>query len=46
MDTPLNHENIPTRYIILTPLNPTLYSKTGVYRGMHYFSYFSSKHRL
>ena len=23
-----------------------LYSKTGVYRGIHYFSYFCSKHRL
>ena len=33
--------------IILTPLNPTFfYSKTGVYRGIHYFSYFCSKHRL
>ena len=30
-------------YIILTPLNPLLYSKTGVYRGIHYFSYFCSK---
>ena len=30
-------------YIILTPLNPTLYSKTRVYRGIHYFSYFCSK---
>ena len=30
-------------YIILTPLNPTLYSKTGVYRDIHYFSYFCSK---
>ena len=27
-------------YIILTPL---LYSKTGVYWGIHYFSYFCSK---
>ena len=26
-------------YIILTPLNPLLYSKTGVYRGIHYFFY-------
>ena len=25
---------------------PLLYSKTGVYRGIHYFSYFCSKHRL
>ena len=30
-------------YIILTPLNPTFNSKTGVYRGIHYFSYFCSK---
>ena len=29
----------------MTPLNLTfLYSKTGVYRGIHYFSYFSQKH--
>ena len=33
-------------YIILSPLNPLLYIKTGVYRGIHYFSYFCSKHRL
>ena len=33
-------------YIILTPFNPLLCSKTGVYRGIHYFSYFCSKHRL
>ena len=24
-------------YVILTPLNPTLYRKTEVYRGIHYF---------
>ena len=31
-------------YIILTPFKtPLLYSKTGVYRGIHYFSYFCSK---
>ena len=39
---------IPSRkhaYIILTPLNPLLYSKTEVYRGIHYFSYFAQKHR-
>ena len=32
-------------HIILTPpppLNPLLYSKTGVYSGIHYFSYFCS----
>ena len=33
-------------YIILTPLKPILYSKIGVYRGIHYFSYFCSKHRF
>ena len=34
-------------YIILTPLNTTFfYSKTGVYSGIHYFSYFAKKHRL
>ena len=30
-------------HIILTPKTPLLYSKTGVYRGIHYFSYFCSK---
>ena len=30
-------------WIILTPLTPLLYCKTGVYRGIHYFSYFCSK---
>ena len=25
------------------PLKPHLYSKTGVYRGIHYFPYFCSK---
>ena len=30
----------------LPPQTPLLYSKTGVYRGIHYFSYFCSKHRL
>ena len=34
-------------YMILTPLRPHfLYSKTGVYRGIHYFSYFCLKHWL
>ena len=28
-------------YIILTPLNPLLYIKIGIYRGIQYFSYFS-----
>ena len=27
-------------------LNPAFYSKIGVYRGIHYFSYFCSIHRL
>ena len=39
-------KDIPTRkhaYIILIPYTPLLYSKTVVYRGMHYFSYFCSK---
>ena len=38
---------IPSRehiYIILTPLNPILYSKTGVYRGINYFSYSLRNH--
>ena len=30
-------------YIIFNPLNPTFISKTGVYRSIHYFSYFYSK---
>ena len=30
-------------YIILTPLTPLLYSKTGVYRGKHYFFLFLLK---
>ena len=28
------------------PLQPILYSKTGVYRGIHYFPIFALKHRL
>ena len=28
---------------MLTPLNPTFINKTGVYRGIHYFSYLCSK---
>ena len=27
----------------MTPLNPTLYTKTGVYRGIHYFFLFLLK---
>ena len=30
-------------YIVLTPLNPTFISKTGVCRGIHEISYFCSK---
>ena len=40
------HITWPSRkhvYITLTNLNPLLDSKTGVYRGIHYFSYFCSK---
>ena len=29
-----------------TPYTPLLYSKTGVYKGIHFFLYFSLKHRL
>ena len=29
-----------------TPLQPTLYSKNGVYRGIHYFLIFALKHIL
>ena len=31
--------------VMKTPLHPT-FSKTGVYRGMHYFLIFALKHRL
>ena len=37
------HKSRKHAYIILTPLNPSLHSKTGVYRGINYFSYFCSK---
>ena len=33
-------------YIILTTFNPLLYSKTGVYRVIHYFLASAQKHRL
>ena len=29
-----------------TPYTPLLYSKTGVYRGIHFFLIFALKHRL
>ena len=38
MDTSRKHA-----YIILTHLNPTLYGKTGVYIGLHYFFLFLLK---
>ena len=42
-----NSEAITKSYLYnFDPLKPHLYSKTGVYRGIHYFSYFCSKHRL
>ena len=31
-------------YIVLSPLNPLLYSKTGVYSGIVFFSF--QKHKL
>ena len=37
----VHQENMAIYY---DPLNPFLYSKTGVYIGIHYFSYFCSKH--
>ena len=30
----------------IPPYNPLLYSKTGVYRGIHFFLIFALKHRL
>ena len=30
----------------IPPYTPLLYSKTGVYRGIHFFLIFSQKHRL
>ena len=40
----LHHANTPVQF---TPLyTPLLYSKTGVYRGIHYFRIFALKHRL
>ena len=38
---PFNHSSRKHTYIILTLLNPTLYCKTGVYRGIHYSSNFA-----
>ena len=47
-------QNITKQYLYnFDPLNPTFIEQTGVYRGIHYFSYFCSetytsahKHRL
>ena len=42
----LESSNLESRkhaYIILTHLTPLLCSKTEVYKGIHYFSYFCSK---
>ena len=40
----LQRENIMlTCPCYFDPYTPLLWSKTGVYRGIHYFSYFSSK---
>ena len=32
--------------VMKTPLHPLLYSKTGVYRGIHYLLIFALKHRV
>ena len=40
----LHYKNIPIWF--WPPYTPLLFSKTGVYMGIHYFSYFCSKHRL
>ena len=34
-------EHFTTHRENLTPVNPLLYNKTGVYRGIHYSSYFA-----
>ena len=40
-----HHENMPI-WFWPHQQTPLLYGKTGVYRGIHYFSYFCSKYRL
>ena len=40
------HHLTPHFYIVTTPYTPLLYSKTGVYWGIHFFLIFASKHRL
>ena len=39
-----HHENKSVKQT--PPYTPLLYSKTGDYRGIHFFSYFALKHRL
>ena len=40
-DVSIPHDITKTRLYNFDPLKPRLlYSKTGVYRGIHYFSYF------
>ena len=43
---PLDSSSRKHTFIILTSLNPLLYSETGLYRGVHYLSYFCLKRRL
>ena len=45
---PQKEFNLKTNIMITCPCNvhPLLYSKTGVYRGIHYFLIFALKHRL
>ena len=38
------HDNMSV--LCIPPYTPLLYSKTGVYRGLHYFLIFALKHRL
>ena len=39
-----HHDNMSVSFI--PPYTPLLYSKTGVYSGIHYFLAFALKHRL
>ena len=39
-----HQDNMSVRFI--PPCSPLLYSKTGVYRGIHYFLIFAPKHSL
>ena len=40
----LHQDNMSVCFI--PPYTPLLYSKTGVYRGIHFFLIFALKHRL